>query len=39
LIDCHLQRAVDISVSRLVEADVAVADLNESEVGGLVLPF
>ena len=39
LIDCHLQRAVDISVSRLVEADVAVADLNESEVGGFGLAF
>ena len=39
LVDGHLQGTVDVSIRRLVEADVAVADLNESEVGGFDLAF
>ena len=39
LVDGHLQGTVDVSIRRLVEADVAVADLNESEVGGFGLAF
>jgi hypothetical protein len=39
LVDGHLQGTVDVGVGRLVEADVAVADLNESEVGGFGLVF
>ena len=31
LVDGELQRAGDVLVRRLVEADVAVADLNEAE--------
>ena len=39
LVDGHLQRTVDVSICRLVEADVAVANLNDSEVGGLGFAF
>ncbi len=39
LIDGHLQGTFDVSICRLVEADVAVADLNESEVGGFGIAF
>src|SRR6476469_9875741 len=33
LVDSQLQGAVDVSIRRLVEADVAVADLNERKIG------
>src|SRR5262249_12878746 len=39
LVDGDLQRTINVSVGRLVEADVAVADLNKSEVGGFGLAF
>jgi len=37
LIDGHSQGAVDVGIRRPIEAYVAVADLNESEVGGFGL--
>ena len=37
LVDGKLHGTVDVSIRRSVEADVAVADLNESEVGGFGL--
>src|SRR5580658_3177354 len=37
LVHGHLQGTVDVAVSRLVEADLTVADLNEGEVGGFGL--
>src|ERR1041384_6523694 len=37
LIDSRLQGAVDVGIGGLVKADVAVADLNEGEVGGFGL--
>ena len=39
LVDGHLQGTVDVSIRRLIEADVAVTDLNESEVGRFGLAF
>jgi hypothetical protein len=39
LVDRQLQGAVDVGVRRLIETDVAVADLNESEIRSLRLIF
>jgi hypothetical protein len=37
LVDSELQGTVDVGIRRLVKADVAIADLNEVEVGGFGL--
>jgi hypothetical protein len=39
LVDGQLQGTVDVRISGLVKADVAVADLNESEISDFGLAF